>query len=205
MVRCSSGARAQTRRYLPVTITSSIAKNRFDGEWNNGRKSGQGVFAVEGGSTFEGQFVDGEIEGEGTKTWPDGRRYEGGFSRGEACGHGCFTSPTTGESYTGSWAQNKRHGQGKLVLANGCGQYVGEFQRHRYVRSVLYECYTGITLRVSSQHGLKPLLYSRYGIVYCSQGVRQPVQRMSVTLSEVSWSCNATCNRGRHELTAHEQ
>ncbi|CAM9342805.1 unnamed protein product [Laminaria digitata] len=105
---------------------------RFDGEWKSGRKSGQGLFAVEGGSTFEGQFVDGEIEGKGTKTWPDGRRYEGGFSRGEACGDGCFTSPTTGESYTGSWAQNRRHGQGKLVLADGGGHYVGEFQRHRY-------------------------------------------------------------------------
>lgn len=91
------------------------------------------MFTVAGGSTYEGYFKSGEIEGKGTKTWPEGRRYEGYFKQGEACGEGCFTSPTTGEKYIGTWVENKRHGQGELVLPHGKGTYVGEFCRHRYI------------------------------------------------------------------------
>lgn len=103
---------------------------RFNGEWTNGVKNGQGLFDA-AGSTFEGSFVDGEIVGKGLKRWADGRRYEGGFQRGEASGEGHFTSPS-GESYSGTWSENRRHGRGNLVLPNGQGRYTGEFQRHRY-------------------------------------------------------------------------
>jgi 1-phosphatidylinositol-4-phosphate 5-kinase len=40
-------------------------------------------------------------------------------------------STSTGERYTGDWADNKRHGHGELFRSNG-DKFSGGFKRHLY-------------------------------------------------------------------------
>lgn len=120
----------------------------YDGEWREGRKHGQGTFAVTGLYSYHGDFVDDEMTGTGTKTWLSGACYKGQFSQGEMHGRGSYTGvdgsryegefcgnlrsgqgcyqTTSGDSYTGTWANNKLNGRAVYVGKNG-ESYDGEW------------------------------------------------------------------------------
>lgn len=49
--------------------------------------------------------------GKGTYTWPDGSSYEGEVCGGVRHGTGTYRGELDAASYTGQWAQGKRHGQ----------------------------------------------------------------------------------------------
>ncbi|XP_029910702.1 MORN repeat-containing protein 1-like [Myripristis murdjan] len=115
---------------------------RYEGEWNKGRKHGQGKLFMRDGSYYEGEFRHGEIEGNGYRYWAttgesysgqfsegelhgfgvmhkaSGERYEGQFSYGQRDGHGSLVDKD-GQTYEGSFYQNKRHGEGQMQYRNG--------------------------------------------------------------------------------------
>ena len=79
---------------------------------------------------YEGPMKDGIREGDGTLTWPGRTFYKGGFHAGLRHGYGHYqlAEPiratkdrpgNPGRSYTGSWRNGQRHGQGKEVWPNG--------------------------------------------------------------------------------------
>ena len=64
------------------------------------------------GTKFEGQFKEGKRNGQGTYTYPDGRKYEGDWKDDKPWnGQEVYTSPI-GMKYVGGFKDGKKHGQG---------------------------------------------------------------------------------------------
>ncbi|VXC30299.1 MORN repeat-containing protein [Massilia sp. 9I] len=77
------------------------------------------------GSRYEGDFVDGRKEGNGVQEALDRSSYEGQWKKNRRHGIG-KASYTLGGSYEGEWRDGQMHGQGKIVY-NGGRSYTGEF------------------------------------------------------------------------------
>jgi hypothetical protein len=45
-------------------------RDKYVGEWKDGRKNGQGTYTYSDGGTYVGEFKDGQINEQGTKTYP---------------------------------------------------------------------------------------------------------------------------------------
>ena len=54
-------------------------KEEYDGNYENGVKSGQGTFIYQDGSKYVGNYVNNNQEGLGQMFFADGRYYEGEF------------------------------------------------------------------------------------------------------------------------------
>ena len=77
---------------------------KYVGDWNNGKRHGNGTFTTSDGSSYTGQFKDGLEHGSGTYSGTSGTRYEG------------------------EWGQGKYHGEGVLITSDGY-QVHGEFRK----------------------------------------------------------------------------
>ena len=56
---------------------------RYEGEWKEGEKDGQGTHTWSSGNVYEGEWKEGEKDGQGTHTWSSGNVYEGEWKGGE--------------------------------------------------------------------------------------------------------------------------
>jgi len=110
----------------------------YDGEWEDGRKHGEGVLYLENGDKYEGLFEDDLKHGEGEYSWADGRRYIGHWVAGKKHGTGKMLWPEkdgkTGKKYAmrrycGKFEKGKRSGEGELIYANG-DLYCGRFSKN---------------------------------------------------------------------------
>jgi hypothetical protein len=94
------------------------ADGMYEGNFENGKRHGQGRFTKLNGEVYKGNFENGQLEGWGRLTWPNGTVYEGNFENGIRRGRGRFTWPD-GAVYIGNFENGKRHGQGSYRKANG--------------------------------------------------------------------------------------
>lgn len=95
---------------------------QYQGTFDNGKKTGEGVILMRDGSKYAGEFIDGEIIGQGTRTYEDGTTFIGGFFKGEKHGYGEITYGRRNireEYYKGNWEMNARQGFGQLLMRNG--------------------------------------------------------------------------------------
>ena len=110
---------------------------KYVGQWQGGKRHGQGTHTWQYGKTYVGQWKDGkrhgqgtftwpDRHGQGTFTWPDGGKYVGQFKDDKRHGQGTFTWPD-GRKYVGKWKDDKRHGQGTQTLPDG-RTYVGQWK-----------------------------------------------------------------------------
>ena len=105
---------------------SATANVRYEGDWKDGRASGQGTLVVNY-RTYEGTLLDGLEHGQGTQTEADiGRHYEGQWSHGRRHGRGTVTWPGQ-YRYEGEWQNNLGHGQGTIIYYSDGARYVGEW------------------------------------------------------------------------------
>lgn len=51
--------------------------DRFEGEWRDGKKNGQGVMYFNNGDSYEGEWKDGHKNGRGIYRFSNGDIYEG--------------------------------------------------------------------------------------------------------------------------------
>ncbi|KAK2504314.1 hypothetical protein MC885_011287 [Smutsia gigantea] len=99
---------------------------------------GHGKLLFKDGSYYEGEFVDGEIMGEGFRHWAwsgygclvdlDGQTYWGSFHDNKRHGHGRMAF-RNGDTYEGDWVWDQRQGHGVLCCADGStykGQWHGD-------------------------------------------------------------------------------
>ena len=63
----------------------------YEGEWQNDRYNGQGVYTYPDGSLYYGNFKDDYFDGQGTFYWPNGDSYVGEFKYDKFNGIGTFT------------------------------------------------------------------------------------------------------------------
>ena len=66
---------------------------QYSGEWEKGKKQGQGTFTWFNGNRYEGEWIDGKEHGKGTFIWSDGVIYEGEWKNGRPHGQGTGTLP----------------------------------------------------------------------------------------------------------------
>jgi len=79
--------------------------------------------------TAEGEWVDGMLSGKGVKIDASGDCYVGDFLNNVRHGEGIFSSG--GDTYTGSWKEDRRNGHGTLVwrsTARYCGNFVDDYR-----------------------------------------------------------------------------
>ncbi|CAK9812297.1 MORN repeat-containing protein 3 [Anthophora quadrimaculata] len=103
----------------------------YEGSWFNDKKNGYGVlskFSKEDHTIrqrYIGEWVDGKKQGFALSWFEDGSMYEGDFCRNKRHGYGRMWH-CNGDYYEGSWRNDFYHGLGTLVKANG-NRYEGEF------------------------------------------------------------------------------
>jgi len=122
--------------------------HKYVGEFEEGKRHGQGMIYMPGGRTFEGQFrqnapikgtythPNGQVytgtwefyerNGQGILKYPDGRIYEGEFKGGLRNGKGVMIWPD-GRRYEGEFVRGKRTGKGIMTYPDG-HVYTGDFK-----------------------------------------------------------------------------
>jgi hypothetical protein len=122
--------------------------HKYIGEFEEGKRHGQGIIYMPGGRTFEGEFrqnapikgtythPNGQVytgtwefyerNGRGTLKYPDGRVYEGEFKSGLRNGKGVMTWPS-GRRYEGEFVRGRRTGKGIMTYPDG-HVYTGDFK-----------------------------------------------------------------------------
>jgi len=89
--------------------TSTYANgDKYEGEWENNLKHGEGTYIWANGDKYEGEWKDGKKHGDGTYTWADGGKY------------------------IGEWKDDVRHGRGTHTYANG-GRYLQIWENGKIV------------------------------------------------------------------------
>ena len=104
----------------------------YTGEFEDGKRNGQGVLTLPSGEQYAGGFRDGRYAGRGTLTFPDRTTYEGDFWAGQFDGYGTVTFADGGR-YVGEVRNGKRHGQGTEFAANGTVLRSGMWENNLFV------------------------------------------------------------------------
>jgi hypothetical protein len=104
--------------------------DQYEGEWNDGKLHGQGTYLYKDGDKHVGEYKDGGRNGQGTLTWSDGNKYVGEFKDGVMSGQGTYTWPD-GRKYVGEWKDGVMNGQGTYTWPDG-RKYVGEWKDDKY-------------------------------------------------------------------------
>ena len=50
-------------------------RQKYEGEWKDGKRHGQGTFTFPDGRKYVGEWKDGKRDGQGTHTLTDGRKF----------------------------------------------------------------------------------------------------------------------------------
>jgi len=104
---------------------------REEGFYIQGKRNGDGVYALANGSTHVGEYKDGISNGQGILTWPNGNKYVGEFKDGLRNGQATLTY-SNGDKYVGEFRNDKIQGQGVYYyLADNQfkgDKYIGEFR-----------------------------------------------------------------------------
>ena len=105
---------------------------KYEGDFVNGKKEGNGKYIYESGSYYIGQFLNDLKHGKGKEYYKNGTiRYEGDFVNDKAEGNGKYIYDD-GEYYIGQWLNGLKHGKGKKYYKNGNIKYEGNFVNDKY-------------------------------------------------------------------------
>ena len=92
----------------------------YQGQFSGGQINGTGVAYEDGVKYYQGTFVDGLYEGEGTAYYPDGTRsYVGSFAAGLYEGEGTQYDQEGRMCYQGSFAEGLYEGSGTIYRSDG--------------------------------------------------------------------------------------
>ena len=87
----------------------------YEGDWNRGKKHGQGTYYFSGGDKYVGEWKDGKKHGQGAYFFSEGDRFEGNWEYDEVHGKGTYVYPG-GERFSGEWKDGNKHKHGKLIF-----------------------------------------------------------------------------------------
>uniref|UniRef100_UPI00358EAA8A MORN repeat-containing protein 3-like n=1 Tax=Myxine glutinosa TaxID=7769 RepID=UPI00358EAA8A len=78
-------------------------RERYDGQWLFGQRSGWGKMTYANGSVYKGEWKKDKCNGDGLLLQANGDRYEGGWRNGEKHGPGQYFFCAAGRVYEGFW------------------------------------------------------------------------------------------------------
>ena len=98
----------------------------YQGEWNNGKACGYGVYVDLVGSIYRGEWDEDQFHGKGIEMWNFGDiKYQGDFVHAQKTGKGKFEFE--GNYYEGEFRNGLFEGLGKYYFAESGKTYEGEF------------------------------------------------------------------------------
>ncbi|HUQ28772.1 MAG TPA: caspase family protein [Usitatibacter sp.] len=97
---------------------------KYEGEFSDGLKQGEGTYVWENGDRYAGHFTADRPDGKGKYSFGNGDAYEGEVQAGVIVGRGSYTSKN-GDVFEGSFLAGKPHGVGVYRFASG-DRYEGE-------------------------------------------------------------------------------
>ncbi|HXF77958.1 MAG TPA: caspase family protein [Usitatibacter sp.] len=97
---------------------------KYEGEFNEGLKQGEGTYVWENGDRYQGHFAADRPDGKGRYQFANGDTYEGDVQLGVIVGRGAYTTKS-GDTFEGSFANGKPNGVGIYRFASG-DRYEGE-------------------------------------------------------------------------------
>ena len=107
-----------------------VAKNfRYEGEFREGRKEGQGTYVWANGNRYEGPFAADAPNGVGKYSFANGDVYTGEIRDGALTGRGTYVSKS-GDALEGTFVNGTIQGVGTQRFASG-DRYEGEFKDGR--------------------------------------------------------------------------
>jgi hypothetical protein len=99
---------------------------KYEGEWAEGLKQGDGTYVWENGDRYQGHFSADRPDGRGRYQFANGDAYEGEVQAGVINGRGSYTSKN-GDVFDGSFQNGRPHGVGVYRFASG-DRYEGEMR-----------------------------------------------------------------------------
>ena len=97
---------------------------KYEGDFNEGLKQGEGTYVWENGDKYLGHFAADRPDGKGRYQFANGDAYEGDVQLGVIVGRGAYTTKS-GDVFEGSFANGKPNGVGIYRFASG-DRYEGE-------------------------------------------------------------------------------
>ncbi|TMW68354.1 hypothetical protein Poli38472_005822 [Pythium oligandrum] len=109
---------------------SRHAKEMYVGEWDTGKRSGQGISTLFDGTTYRGEWRNGKRNGFGVCEYARTRdRFDGKWVGDVRCGRGvCYYA--NGSQYDGQWKDDKCHGVGRYTYPDSTF-YEGQWKENR--------------------------------------------------------------------------
>ena len=117
------GAFGQSK--LPACPSSGYFHNCFGTAVNNSKK-------------YVGEFQDGKRNGQGTYTDSTGSKYVGEFKDDKFSGQGTYAN-ASGDKYVGEFQDYKFNGQGTFYSSNGSILYQGIWADDKFIRSAPFQ------------------------------------------------------------------
>jgi hypothetical protein len=102
---------------------------KYEGEFSEGLKQGEGTYVWENGDRYQGRFASDRPDGRGKYQFANGDAYEGEVKLGIIAGRGSYASKN-GDVFDGSFSAGKPHGVGVYRYASG-DRYEGEMDMGR--------------------------------------------------------------------------
>ena len=100
----------------------------YEGDWIDDKKEGYGIYKKYGmypqpyrniPSIYEGHFINDMFNGKGKYTYYHGDTYDGSFLNNKRHGFGIMCYTSTGKKYEGDWKEDMKYGPGKLYNRDG--------------------------------------------------------------------------------------
>ncbi|PSB67968.1 hypothetical protein C7B61_03340, partial [filamentous cyanobacterium CCP1] len=88
---------------------------------DNQPADGRGTMLFASGNRYDGEFQNGRRNGCGTQTYANGRQYVGEFQEDALNGQGMWTLEN-GDRYIGTFQDNRCHGEGVFIFVDGATQ-----------------------------------------------------------------------------------
>ena len=89
-------------------ITYHRLGDKYEGEWYQSYKHGEGVDTFDNGDRYTGEYSFGKFSGKGMFAWHNGMSYEGDFEAGMRHGQGIWKQNIDGgDTYTGGYVDDK--------------------------------------------------------------------------------------------------
>ena len=113
-----------------------LKKNKeiYEGEFNQGKINGIGIFYYKNGDIYEGQFKNGKMNGKGLFKWKSGEEYYGDYINGIKEGKGIYKY-LNGKIYEGQFWNGRPNGNGKVYFIKGKDEYNVIFQNGKLIQS----------------------------------------------------------------------
>ena len=101
----------------------------YNGEIQNGRLNGLGIFQGDDGNNYEGEWLNDERSGVGIFYYKSGNMYQGEFKGGKF--HGYTIEENLESKYEGTYVDNCLSGRGILTFKNGV-KYIGQIYKAKF-------------------------------------------------------------------------